>query len=97
MTEATRRQIDNELRAIAGDAFVHADEPLAPLTTFRIGGPADWRVDVGSVDTLVAVLRLAAEADVPVTMIGGVCANSAMPRNTYLGDDWREKSLTSLS
>ncbi|HVT46965.1 MAG TPA: UDP-N-acetylmuramate dehydrogenase [Vicinamibacterales bacterium] len=71
MTEATRRQIDNELRAIAGDAFVHADEPLAPLTTFHIGGPADWRVDVGSVDTLVAVLRLAAEADVPVTMIGG--------------------------
>jgi UDP-N-acetylmuramate dehydrogenase len=71
MTDALRRQIDAELRAIAGDAFVHANDPLAPLTTFHIGGPADWRVDLTSVDALAAVLRLAADAGVPVTMLGG--------------------------
>jgi UDP-N-acetylmuramate dehydrogenase len=71
MTQALRRQLDAELRAIAGDAFVHADDPLAPLTTFHIGGPADWRVDLTSVEALVALVRLAADAGVPVTMLGG--------------------------
>jgi UDP-N-acetylmuramate dehydrogenase len=71
MTQALRRQLDAELRAIAGDASVHADDPLAPLTTFHIGGPADWRVDLTSVETLVALLRLAADAGVPVTILGG--------------------------
>jgi UDP-N-acetylmuramate dehydrogenase len=71
MTQALRRQLDAGLRAIAGDAFVHADDPLAPLTTFHIGGPADWRVDLTSIEALVALVRLAADADVPVTMLGG--------------------------
>jgi UDP-N-acetylmuramate dehydrogenase len=71
MTQASRRPLDAALRAIAGDASVHPDDPLAPLTTFRIGGRADWRVDVTSVDALVALLRLAADANVAVTMLGG--------------------------
>lgn len=32
------------------------DVPLAPLTTFKIGGPADYFVDVKTVDDLVAAV-----------------------------------------
>jgi UDP-N-acetylmuramate dehydrogenase len=45
--------------------------PLAPLTTFRVGGPADWLLDARSSEEVVAALTLAHQAGVPVTMLGG--------------------------
>ena len=45
--------------------------PLAPLTTFRIGGPADWLITVRSVDELRGVLAAAREAAMPVAVLGG--------------------------
>ena len=45
--------------------------PLAPLTTFRVGGPADWLLETRSSDEIVTALRLAHAAGVPVTMLGG--------------------------
>ena len=50
---------------------VHANAPLAPLTTFKVGGPADWLIDVRSVDDLTAVLSAAKDCGVPVTLLGG--------------------------
>ena len=50
---------------------VRTDAPLAPLTTFQIGGPADWIVEVRSEDELAAMLDAAREAGVPVTVLGG--------------------------
>ena len=44
---------------------------LAPLTTFRVGGPADWLVEPRTSDEIVAALKLASAAGVPVTMLGG--------------------------
>ena len=44
---------------------------LAPLTTFRVGGPADVLVDVRSASELSGVLQAAAQAQVPVLVIGG--------------------------
>jgi UDP-N-acetylmuramate dehydrogenase len=44
---------------------------LAPLTTFRVGGPADWLVEPRSSDEIAAALKLACDAGVPVTMLGG--------------------------
>ena len=58
------------LRATFGDR-VHANAPLAPLTTFRVGGPADWLVEARSSGEIVAALQLAHRAGVPVTMLGG--------------------------
>ncbi len=46
------------------------DAPLAPLTTLRVGGPADRLAAPGSVDELVALLEIAAEAGTPVFMLG---------------------------
>ncbi len=45
--------------------------PLAPLTTFKVGGPADWLVAVRSERELACVLAACRDADVPVTVIGG--------------------------
>src|SRR3954470_17341944 len=45
--------------------------PLGPLTTFRVGGPADWLLDVRSSAELAAALALAARDGIPVTMLGG--------------------------
>jgi UDP-N-acetylmuramate dehydrogenase len=41
------------------------------LTTFKVGGPADWLVEPRTTDDVVAALRLAHEARVPVTLLGG--------------------------
>ena len=60
-------------RALA-DAFgdrVRADAALAPLTTFRVGGPAEWLLEPRSSDDIVRALRVAHEHGVPVTLLGG--------------------------
>jgi UDP-N-acetylmuramate dehydrogenase len=53
----------------AGAIELHA--PLAPLTTFRVGGPADWLIAIRTVEQLRAVLAGATAAAVPVTILGG--------------------------
>ena len=55
----------------SGTDRVRRDAPLAPFTTFRIGGPADLLAEVRSADEALLVLRLAREAGVPLTWLGG--------------------------
>jgi UDP-N-acetylmuramate dehydrogenase len=45
--------------------------PLAPFTTFRVGGAADWLVETRTSDEVVQLLRLAAAAGEAVTLLGG--------------------------
>ena len=45
--------------------------PLAPFTTFRVGGPAEWLLEARTSDEIVTALTLAHRAGVPVTMLGG--------------------------
>jgi UDP-N-acetylmuramate dehydrogenase len=59
------------LQAAFGADRVRADVPLAPLTTFRVGGPADWLIETRSGDEIVEALRLAADGGLPVTLLGG--------------------------
>ena len=44
--------------------------PLAPLTTLRVGGPADRLATAETVGELVALLELAADAGVPTFLLG---------------------------
>jgi UDP-N-acetylmuramate dehydrogenase len=44
---------------------------LAPLTTFRIGGPADWFVDLFTAGDVVQAVRAASEDGIRVTVMGG--------------------------
>jgi UDP-N-acetylmuramate dehydrogenase len=50
---------------------VRAAEPLARHTSFRIGGPADVLATPDTADELAALVRAAADANVPLTMLGG--------------------------
>lgn len=45
--------------------------PLAPLTTFHVGGSAEWLADVSTVEDLQALTADAAAAGVPIVMLGG--------------------------
>jgi UDP-N-acetylmuramate dehydrogenase len=46
------------------------DVPLAPLTTLRVGGPADRFAAPESLDALTALVRLAHEAGAPFFLLG---------------------------
>jgi UDP-N-acetylmuramate dehydrogenase len=50
---------------------VHVDVPLAPFTTFRVGGPAQWLLETKSSDELVRAVRLAHQSRVPIVLLGG--------------------------
>ena len=67
MTTAFDRALDDEF----GADRVLRQAPLAPFTTFRVGGPADWLLDARSSQEIVAALKLAHRFGVPVTMLGG--------------------------
>ncbi len=54
-----------------GPDRVRVDAPLAPLTTFKVGGPADILLETRSAGELITALRLAHEAGVTVTVLGG--------------------------
>jgi len=45
--------------------------PLAPLTTFRVGGPAEWLAEIRSEDELEALASDASESGIPVSILGG--------------------------
>lgn len=62
-----------------GGCEVKAGEPLAPLTSVRAGGAAEALVRPRSPDALVALLKLAREEGVPVSILGGGA-------NTLVGD-----------
>lgn len=46
------------------------DAPMASYTTFRVGGPADYLLDLHSEEELLTALRLAHSVIAPVTIIG---------------------------
>lgn len=57
------------LAPVLGDRL-RRDVPLAPMTTYRVGGPAALFVDVASLADLVAVASARAETGVSVLVIG---------------------------
>jgi UDP-N-acetylmuramate dehydrogenase len=59
------------MRGAFGADRLRSNVPLAPFTTFRVGGAAEWLVETRSSDELVTALKLARDAGVPVTMLGG--------------------------
>ena len=50
---------------------VERKAPLAPLTTFKVGGPADFLLSVDSAVELSDAVRIARAHGVPVTVLGG--------------------------
>lgn len=53
------------------DLKIQIDAPMANMTTWRIGGPADMVVRANHPDRVVAAMRWAAAEGLPVTVLGG--------------------------
>jgi UDP-N-acetylmuramate dehydrogenase len=62
--------IDDALVAAFRDR-ARAHVALAPLTTFRVGGPADWLVETQTAEEIGVALTIAHRAGVAVTILGG--------------------------
>ncbi|HEX6041815.1 UDP-N-acetylmuramate dehydrogenase [Longimicrobium sp.] len=58
------------LAARLGDGRLERDAPLAPHTTFKIGGPADLLYRALTQDELAEAVRAARELDVPFFLLG---------------------------
>jgi UDP-N-acetylmuramate dehydrogenase len=63
--------LHQELIAAVGSERVRQNAPLAPLTTFKVGGPADWLVEARTADEVRRVLAIARAFGQPVTPLGG--------------------------
>lgn len=63
--------IGADLAAAFGADRVAADAPLAPLTTFKVGGCADWLITVRSAEEITHAVRIARTHGVGVSVIGG--------------------------
>ena len=51
--------------------FGARDQPLAPHTSLRIGGPADFFLRVASQKDLLDAIQVARENELPVFLLGG--------------------------
>jgi UDP-N-acetylmuramate dehydrogenase len=59
------------MRSAFGADRLRVGVPLAPFTTFRVGGPADWLIETRSSDEIETALALARASHVPVAILGG--------------------------
>jgi len=66
-----RPDIASALRNAFGSDRLRSQVPLGPLTTFRVGGPADWLLETRNSEEIVRALELAAAAGLSVTILGG--------------------------
>lgn len=64
-------RIADRLREAFGEARVQRNAPLAPVTTFKVGGRADWLVQARTGDDIRRALEVAHEFALPVTVLGG--------------------------
>ena len=63
--------VERQLSIAFGGGRVRVQLPLAPFTTFRVGGPAEYMFEARTSDEIAAALTLAHRAGAPVTMLGG--------------------------
>ena len=61
----------DELRRLLGAERVSVTAPLAPLTTFKVGGAADVLIEAKSETELVAAVAIARASGLPITPLGG--------------------------
>lgn len=78
MPNTTKADLDELVRRLGADR-VERDVPLAPYTTFRIGGPADFLYRARTPDELARAITVARETEVPYFLLG-------MGANILVGD-----------
>jgi UDP-N-acetylmuramate dehydrogenase len=73
MDAAARRPEDVMARLAEFDAIIKRNEPLAPYTYLKLGGPAEMLVQPRSVEELSAVVSRCEQEGVPLRVLGGGC------------------------
>src|SRR5262245_31108249 len=63
-------QIAELKRRLGGTHRIERDAPLAPLTTFKIGGPADYLLRARSADDLINAVTAARDLELPYFLLG---------------------------
>jgi UDP-N-acetylmuramate dehydrogenase len=71
MTDSSLDRLSTALAETLGTDRVGRHVRLGPFTTFKVGGPADLFLEPRDATEIVAALRLAHTAGVPVTVLGG--------------------------
>ena len=61
----------DRLRELLGDDRVQSDAPLAPLTTFKVGGVADWLIHARTRAEITGAIEIARAHGQAVTVLGG--------------------------
>lgn len=72
------------------------DQPLAPHTSLRIGGPADFFLRIASEKDLLGAIQVARMNELPVFVLGGgtnVLVADGGIRGVVLQNGWRESSV----
>ncbi len=78
-SDSVDRSTLRALRAAFGEERIREQEVLAPYTTFKIGGPADYYFEAATADELEHALRIAREHQTPHFLLG-------MGANILMGD-----------
>ncbi len=60
-----------ELEKVLGKNRVRIDEPMSAHTTFKIGGAAQYYIDIAVIEDLVKAVNLARKLNMPVFIFGG--------------------------
>ena len=71
--------LDQHISERIGAGRLQTNVRLAPFTTFKIGGPADFYIDARSADELAAAISIARSTDIPFFLLG-------MGANIVIGD-----------
>ena len=71
MNLVTPENLVQTLREAVGEERVRTNVPLAPLTTFHVGGPADVLVEAHTEQDLHIVALVARGVGAPLTILGG--------------------------
>ena len=65
-----RESVGDRLTAVFG-ARCRADVSLAPMTTFKVGGTADWFLDSSDPNDIVRAVETGQRLGLPITVLGG--------------------------
>lgn len=69
-TSSEQQQAYRPVTLIGKDCMIKSQVSLAPLTSFRVGGPAEWYVAPKSLAEIQASFQWAASENLSVTMLG---------------------------
>ena len=66
-----RKNVLEELKKVFGESRVRTDEPMSAHTTFKIGGSAEYYLEVEKIEDLIQAVNLARKLGIAVFVLGG--------------------------